>query len=181
MKNKKSIGLKKIIMDVNSHLQTVLNLPGIVHKKNTGICVALTRISYQLLTEAGYNLRIAGGKAAFSVNSGRWGLVDFGYSPTMNIPGTDAIGHFWLVDDEQQWIIDFTLLFLKDLVHQSDIERGLPKQIIKLPKKTIIPMDQVSSLEELMDGKIGWHYSEIKNRGNDLFSEPIPRLDIYEQ
>lgn len=181
MKNKKYQGLQKKIKDVENFLKNLLDDPACKHKKNTGICVALTKVGYDLLTKAGYSLRVAGGKAAFSVNHGKWGVVDFGYSPTLDIPGTSAIGHFWLVADEPGWIIDFTLLFLKDLVHQSDLERCLPEQIIKLPMTSIVPLTKNSTFDILMRGKIGWHYLEMPGRGHDVFLDSIPDIDSYEQ
>ena len=180
MKNKKYLEFKKEIRDVGHYIKKLLDDPLCMHKKNKGICVALTKIGYDLLTKAGYPVRVAGGKAAFSVNRGKWGIVDFGYSPTMNIPGTSEIGHFWLVADEPEWIIDFTLLFLKNLVHLSDRERSLPEQIIQLPVTTIVPFRKNNQFDTLMKGKIGWHYLEIPGRGQDVFLDYIPDIESYE-
>ena len=181
MKKKDTWNYTKKIKYVENHIKTLLNDSLFMHKKREGNCVALTKIGYDLLTKAGYSVRVAGGKAAFSINRGKWGIVDFGYSPTLDIPGTRAIGHFWLVDDKFEWIIDFTLPFLKDIVHQSDIERFLSAQPFQLPCTTIVPFAKNSPFDTLMRGKIGWHYQEIANRGDDVFLEFIPNIDVYEQ
>ena len=100
MKKKDTWSYTKKIKDVENYIKTLLNDSSFMYKKSGGNCVVLTKIGHDLLTKAGYSVRVAGGKAAFSINRGKWGIVDFGYSPTLDIPGTSAIGHFWLVDEK---------------------------------------------------------------------------------
>lgn len=131
MKNNNS-ELKQAIKEAEEYLKEFMKDPRLTHKVGAGLCASLTRIGYDLLSKAGFPLRIAGGKAAFGINKGKWGIMDFGYSPYFPAPGTAYIGHFWLVADEPEWIIDFTLMFLKETMFTSDQERGLPRQPVNL-------------------------------------------------
>lgn len=171
--------LQEAVKNVEAVLTEILNNPQLVHKRNKGLCVSFTKIGHDILTREGLNVRIAGGRAAFSVNKGQWGIIDFGYSQALDVrrdPRVGYIGHFWLVLDQEQVIIDFTMMTLKELVHDSDRFMGLPLQPFNLRKGVIIPMNKVSSFDELKRGKIGWHYQEIAGRGEDLFKSPVPDL-----
>lgn len=175
MKNNNS-ELKQAIKKAEEYLKEFMKDPRLTHKIGAGLCAFLTRIGHDLLSKAGFPLRIAGGKAAFGVNKGKWGIMDFGYSPYFPAPGTAYIGHFWLVADEPEWIIDFTLMFLKETMFTSDQERGLPRQPVNLRTNVIVPIRKLSSFDELMAGKMGWHYQEIPGRDKDLFLDPVPNL-----
>ena len=142
------------------------------HYADGGLCVLAASLGLAALRERGESVRIAGGRAAFSVNKTRFGMLDFGYSDNSMVGR--YIGHFWLV--HQYGIIDFSLPYLKETFEKDNARRGIAGGPIKLPSQMLIPTGKLQTYAALYKGKIGWHYQEIPGRGEvideDLLSIP---------
>lgn len=140
-----------------------------------GLCVMATRLAYLNLVSKGMgdDLRIAGGKAMFSVNSGADGLVDYGYSKNSFVG--NYIGHFWLVY-KNKWVIDFSLPYIKKQFLHDNKKRGIKDNRFELSKKLFVPFELIYTYDELFNGKIGHHYLEIKGRGEMLWNDIIPEI-----
>ena len=137
-----------------------------------GVCMISTRIAYQYLKDQGFPVRVAGGRAMFSMNSSEWGIMDFGYSEVPDIERyekTDTIGHFWCVVGGH--IVDCSLQYLVSMVRKSDQSRGIDGGPVELPAKSLIRKNEISTARKLYNGKIGWHYAEILGRGEKVWKE----------
>lgn len=139
-----------------------------------GLCVIATRLAYVKLRELGFHdLRVAGGKAMFSVNAGANGLVDYGYARNSLIGR--YIGHYWLVYKDK-WIIDFTLPFLKAYFVKDNKKRGIIDNRFKLSKNVFVPLELNYTYSELFAGKIGHHYLELEGRGDTVWLNDMPEI-----
>ena len=140
-----------------------------------GLCVLAARLAYEHLTDLGVkDLRVVGGKALFSLNKGRHGLIDFGYS-TNSLVGRQ-VGHYW-VEHKEKGVIDFSLAYLKKMFVKDNERRGVTDNTFELDGRILLPFYRLSSYDELLSGAIGYHYLEIPNRGETLWLNRIPELD----
>lgn len=141
-----------------------------------GLCVLAARLAYERLTELGVtDLRVVGGKALFSVNKGRHGLIDYGYSTNNSLVGR-RIGHYWL-EHKEKGVIDFSLAYLKNVFLRDNKKRGITDNTFELGGRILLSFDRLSSYDELLNGAIGHHYLEIPNRGETLWMRKPPELD----
>ena len=148
-------------------------------KEKFGACMVAARITEIYLKKQGFPVRVAGGRAMFSLNSSQWGIIDFGYSEVPEIERyekTDTIGHFWCVVGGH--VIDCSLQYLVAMVRLSDQSRGIDAGPVQLPSKSLIRKNEISSARKLYNGKIGWHYAEIPGRGENVWKEHPGRISI---
>ena len=156
--------LVTIVNDIALVIDDVLEL---ANKDVYGKCMASARITHDELKARGIPCRIAGGRAAFSFNKGRFGIIDYGYDEKPAIAGK-KIGHFWIVTGD--YVVDPTLRFLKEEAWNDDMMRGLPPSQFLLDDRMVVRKRDLSTFKQLHAGKLGWHYDEIPGRSELVWS-----------
>lgn len=166
--------LNNILKDVYQQIEPILiEIMERNGEGSGGLCIGAAKLAYPLLKEKGIEVRVAGGRAAFSVNKGKWGILDYGYDSNPISNGL-FVGHFWLVCEFG--IIDLSLPLLKEVMRKDNLRRGLSNQSFKLKERMLILRSQNSKFATLFEGKIGWHYLEIDGRGEDIWLDDVPGI-----
>ena len=148
-----------------------------------GRCVSLNGLGTVELKKLGFDARLVGGKAAFSFNKGKRGIIDYGYQPNPFHPyaeeGIQSFeGHAWIEIRRLGVIVDFTLPALKGTMLADNLRNGINDTEFRLSSKAIVPMNDITTFNELYDNfKIGYHYKRSKDTTDyveylaDLFLE----------
>ena len=165
---------EELIAHVNDIAQLIDEVIETAEADIYGKCISTAKITHAELTKRGIPCQLVGGRAAFSFNKGRFGIIDYGYDQKAAISG-HKIGHFWIESGE--YIIDTTLRHLKSEAHKDDMMRGLPPAEFKLSTKMVLRKREVSTYRQLYRGKLGWHYLEIPGRGDQVWKGQPDRLE----
>lgn len=161
--------LEKVFKEIKPELLSIQN------SLDGGLCVIATRRAYTRLKELGFDdIRVAGGKAMFSVNNGANGLIDYGYSQN-SLVGR-YIGHYWIVYKDKL-IIDFSLPFMKVSFIRDNKKRGIQDNRFQLSKNYYVPVEMTYTYDQLYAGKIGHHYLEIEGRGETVWLDDVGLLE----
>lgn len=134
-----------------------------------GGCAYLSYLLNEVLTQHGYKSKLQGGMATFGINKTPAGGIEFGYDSAhllLNIHGQLDVsralkGHFWVEIKDLDVILDLSLLTLKEHFLLDNGYRGITDNEYLLdPKKTIIAKSEVLSRDDILSGRVGYHYAK---------------------
>lgn len=166
MQEIKLLKLNKLLESIYPELQAISIKSGefVGVQTNLGNCVIINGMACQRLLDNGFNAKLVGGKAAFSVNKSKFGVLDFGYSQrgkALTASGETNIGflgHCWIEIKKLGVIVDLTLPHLEQVFINNNRQLGIAENEYKLTKKMVIPIFEVKSWNALMQGELGYHY-----------------------
>lgn len=158
---------KDLVAHVNEIAHLIDSITEAAQVDICGKCLSNTKITYSELKKREIPCRVAGGRAAFSFNLGRFGIIDYGYDEKPALGGK-KIGHFWIISGD--YLIDTTLRHLKSEAIQDDVMRSLPPSEFLLDDRMVLRRKDISTYKQLYDGKLGWHYLEIPGRGEQAWT-----------
>jgi len=147
-------------------------------------CVYVARKAQLLLADRGIDTVLVGGLAAFSVNKGRFGILDYGYSAkanTTSFANTDNPyhGHCWLEIKSLDVIVDLTTHKLKKTFEADSALRGITELDFNITTNPVFNKSESKSFDRLMSGELGRHYQSNREAHEELQwrLKAIPQLD----
>lgn len=163
--------LNKLLNEIYPEMQATSIKAGELGGINTelGNCVLINGMTCQRLLDNGFNAKLVGGKAAFSVNKGKHGVLDFGYSQRGEAitPSGEMLhgyrGHCWIEIKKLNVIVDLTLPHLEQTFIHNNRQLGISDNEFKLSKSMVVSMDETQTWDKLLDGALGYHYQRNSN------------------
>ncbi|GAL07904.1 hypothetical protein JCM19237_284 [Photobacterium aphoticum] len=133
-------------------------------------CLVINSLMTDALIEHGFShARMVAGKAAFGVNKGKFGVLDYGYSQqadTLNVLGLAGdentfYGHAWIEIPDLKIIVDALLPELQTILAMDNSMRGFNDNTCLLSKDMIVESSNTISFAKIIDEfAIGHHYQK---------------------
>jgi hypothetical protein len=149
--------------------------------------IAINNFAIKALVEAGFGAKLVSGKAAFGVNKGKNGVIDYGFSKiedTANYVADSPIrnfhGHAWIDIKNLDVIVDFTLLSMEAGMLADNEKRDIVDSDYQLTNKVIVPKSENKTFARLYDYyDIGYHYSRT-DKDTQLVLEAIKWINSFD-
>lgn len=133
-----------------------------------GGCVILNYLLNEKLIENGFKTELVAGQATFGINKNQFGVVEYGYDSNMStltasgdfFNGNGFLGHCWIKVQELNVVIDLTLMHLKEVTLEDNLNRGIFDDDYLLDtKKMVITDSEIVSRNQIVSGEVGYHYN----------------------
>ena len=179
----KLLKLQNIVDDITINVNETF---GDITSGNTS-SIAINNYAVKALVAAGFGAKLVSGKAAFGVNKGKNGVINYGFSKIEDSPHDTTVnptrifhGHAWIDIKNLDVIVDFTLLSMELRMLTNNLKRGVIDSDYKLSNKVIVPKSENKTFARLYDNyEIGYHYNR-NDKEIELVSETITWIESFD-
>ena len=130
--------LTQAIKDIDQHLKNIIAKASAVSDVfGPGFCMLAARHGYEFLKKKEFDVQVNFGRAAFSVNKKKFGILCYGQFDYVTVYGEGRkMGHYWLSVEGKT--IDFMLPYLEQCAAFIDRQSADKTGPIKVPTNSLV-------------------------------------------